>query len=64
MRELKYLFLIVFIFIPTSLFLKSDNIKEGFSQALFVAGVIALITSVFFSIYLTVQSGIDKGVLQ
>ena len=44
MRELKYLWLFVFISIPTAFFLDAPNIKVGFALALFSAGVIAVIT--------------------
>ena len=61
MRELKYLWLFVFISIPTAFFLDAPNIKEGFVHALFAAGIIAVMTFLFFSIYLAVKRELDGG---
>lgn len=51
MSELKYLWLFVFISIPTSCFLKADTIKLGFSQALLAAGIIAAITFLHLNLF-------------
>lgn len=61
MSELKYLWLFVFIAFPTAFFLDADNIKAGFVQALFAAGIIAVMTFLFFSIYLAVKRELDGG---
>lgn len=62
MSELKYLWLFVFISIPTAFFLEAPNIKAGFVHALFAAGIIAAITFFLHAVYLGWKSDFDRGV--
>lgn len=61
MRELKCLWVFVFIALPASLFFKAGNIKDRIIDSLFAASIIAVVTIFIFPFYLQIKKDVDRG---